>query len=105
MQSMIRKIIEMDKEARRLTDEARERREGSARAIERKKSEVSENFLTLARQRVEIIRKAEMNDAAEQWSEMEAQYAQVSQRLSDRYEQNGAQWIDAICARVINLED
>lgn len=102
---MIRKIIEQDKEARRLTDEAKARREGSARAIEQKKAEVSENFLTMARKRVDTIRTAEMRDAAEQWAVIEARYSGISRRLSDTYMENGQRWVDEICARVIDLDD
>ena len=64
MQDMIKKIIAIDKEARRLTDEARARRAGSSKAVEQKKAEVSENFLLLARKRIDIIRRASSQSAA-----------------------------------------
>ncbi|MBE6752973.1 MAG: hypothetical protein E7559_01240 [Ruminococcaceae bacterium] len=105
MKNMIRKVIAMDKEARRLTDDARARREGSARIIEQKKAEVSENFLTLARQRIDIIRAAEMRDAAEQWEQLEQQYAAVTARLDECRAQNADAWVDAIVDRVLTLED
>ncbi len=105
MQEMIRQIVEMDKNARRLTAEARERRAGSAQAIEQKKKEVSENYLSMARKRIDVIRGTEMADAAAEWEQREREQAQISARLNECYEKNREQWVSDIVARVISGED
>ena len=87
----------MDKEARRLTDEARRRRAGSADAVGQKKQEVSENYLLMARRRVDDIRTSEMNDAEEQWAAME--------RLEKCYEDYHEHWVSDIVARVLSGDD
>ena len=88
IQDMLRRIIEMDKSARQLTAEARERREGSAEAIEKKKTEVSENFISMARNRIYTIRKSEMADAEQQQREIEEHCAEMIKQLDGCYEKN-----------------
>lgn len=95
----------MDKEARRLTDEARRRRAGSADAVGQKKQEVSENYLLMARRRVDDIRTSEMNDAEKQWADMEKQYSAVSARLDKCYADHREQWVGSIVERVLSGDD
>lgn len=95
----------MDKEARRLTDEARRRRAGSADAVGQKKQEVSENYLLMARRRVDDIRTSEMNDAEEQWAAMEKQYSAISGRLDRCYNDHREQWVSSIVERVLSGDD
>ena len=105
MQDTIRKIIEIDKEARRLTDEARARRAGSAKAVEQKKHEASEGYLTLARQRIGIIRAAEEQDAADRWAELEKQNAEVARKLEEAYSAGREKWVSSIVSRVTSGDD
>lgn len=103
--TIVRRIIEMDKEARRLTDEARRRRAGSASAVGQKKQEVSENYLSMARKRVDDIRKSEMSDAQEQWSELEKRNGQTAKELEDLYQKKHVQWVESIVDRVLSEDD
>ena len=105
MNDTIRRIIEMDKEARRLTDEARRRRAGSAEAVGQKKQEVSDNYLAMARQRVDAIRSSELRDAEQQWQAMEKQYAAAGERLEKCYEDHHEQWVSDIVDRVLSGDD
>jgi len=55
-QEIIRKIIDMDKAAREATHDALERRTRTAHAAEKKKKEVTDTFISMARNRVDVIR-------------------------------------------------
>lgn len=103
--TIVRRIIEMDKEARRLTDEARRRRAGSASAADRKKQEVSENYLSMARKRVDDIRRSEMNDAQEQWEELEKRCALTAEKLEELYKKKRSEWVGSIVERVLSEDD
>lgn len=105
MQDMIKKIIEMDKEARRLNDEALQRRAGAAQAAAAKRSEVYENYLLMARNRVETIRKVEMQNAGEQIAVIEKRGEEAAARLREQYSANRQRWVDDIVAAVTEGED
>ena len=105
MQDMIKKIIEMDKEARRLNDEALQRRADAAKAASAKRSEVYENHLIMARNRVETIRKVEMQSLDEQLRAIDDRSAAVSARLQEQLAENRQRWVDEIVAAVTEGDD
>ncbi len=105
MQDMIKKIIEMDKEARRLNDEALQRRADAAQAAAAKRSEVYENHLIMARNRVETIRKVEMQSVGEQLKAIDDRGAEISERLRQQTEANRQRWVDEIVAAVTEGDD
>ena len=105
MQDMIKKIIEIDKEARRLNDEALERRAGAAQAAAAKRSEVYENYLHMARNRVETIRKVEMQSVDEQIKAIDSRSSEASARMRRELETNRQQWVEEIVAAVTEGDD
>ncbi|MBE6760422.1 MAG: hypothetical protein E7554_10145 [Ruminococcaceae bacterium] len=105
MQDMIKKIIEMDKEARRLNDEALQRRADAAQAAAAKRTEVYDNYLLMARNRVETIRKVEMQSVDEQLRAIDDRSAEVSARLQEQLDANRRRWVDEIVAAVTEGDD
>jgi len=105
MQDMIKRIIEMDKEARRLNDEALQRRADAAQAAAAKRSEVYDNYLLMARNRVETIRKVEMQSVGEQLRAIDDRSAAVSARLQEQLRANRQSWVEQIVAAVTEGDD
>ena len=103
--TIVRRIVEMDKEARRLTEEARRRRAGTASAAGRKRQEVSDNYLSMARKRIDDIRGSEMSDAQEQWERMEKQLEQTARGLEELYERKAEEWVDSIVERALSGDE
>jgi len=104
-QQLIQRIIDMDKDARRLMNDAMERRAGSAKAVHEKKQEVSDNFISMARKRVDVIRHTEMEHAAQQLEQGNQRRQVISQRMNEQYEAHREEWVSAIVDRVINGDD
>ena len=104
-QQLIQKIIDIDKEARRLMSEAADRRAGSAQAVQQKKQDVSDNFISMARKRVDVIRTTEMEHAAHQLEQGNERRQQTAQRMEEQYETNREAWVSAIVSRVTNGDD
>ncbi len=105
MQEMIKKLIEMDKEARRLTDEARQRKAGSAEAAAEKRREVFDGYLQMASNRVDTIRKVEMENAGEQVKAIDERCRKAEEAMRQRAEANREQWISRIVAAVTEGDD
>lgn len=100
MQDMIKRIVDMDKRARELTEEARSRRAGSTEAVARKKEEVRKNYIDLAQKRIEAIERSEMRDAQENWKDIEAKHAGIAEKLDRTYEEKKDQWVSELVERV-----
>ena len=100
MQQMIKKLIEMDKEARRLTDEARQRKAGSAEAAAQKRREVFDGYLGMASNRVDTIRRVEMESAAEQAQAIDRRCEAAVAAMRAKAEACSEEWISAIVAAV-----
>lgn len=105
MQQMIKKLIEMDKEARRLTGEARQRKADSAQAAEEKRREVFDGYLGMASNRVDTIRKVELESAGEQAKAIDGRCEAASAAMRKKFEDNREQWVSRIVAAVTEGED
>lgn len=105
MQNTIKKIIEMDKDARRLTDEARERRAGSATAADCKRREVFDSYLLMARNRVDTIRKVETRSVEEQIAAINSASEDRARVLRDRFKSEGAAWVEELVLDVTQGDD
>lgn len=104
-QEIIRKIIDMDKAAREATHDAMERRTRTAHAADKKKQEVTDTFISMARNRVDVIRNTEVQHAAAQLAEGNKQREAVAERIDRQYETHREEWVNAIVSRVIDGDD
>ncbi len=105
MNNFIRRIIDIDKAARELTQEAIERRATTSKAAEDKKTEVSENYISMARKRVDVIRTTEVDSAKKQLNGFCEQCEAISKRMHAEYDTNHSEWVSAIVERVVNGDD
>ncbi|MDD6395056.1 MAG: hypothetical protein ACI4IJ_06875 [Acutalibacteraceae bacterium] len=101
MQDMVKRIVEMDKHARELTDEAKRLKVGSEDRILAKKEELRRTYEEKVNARLELIRQAEVKTAEDELKLILEKQKKVEQNLNDLYAQNCDAWVDAIVARVI----
>jgi len=105
MQDMIKKIIQMDKDARRLNEEALQRKADSAQAAAAKRQEVFDSYLLMARNRVETIRKVEMQSAEEQIKAIDERSQAAADNLRGKLKECREQWVSDIVTAVTEGED
>lgn len=104
MQDMVERIVEMDKRARELTDEAKRLRVGSEDRLRAKKEALRKGYLDRAAERVELIKKAEVRNAESEWKDVQERLAQTGRQLDERYAAMGDEWVAHIVARVTGDE-
>lgn len=104
MQDMVERIVEMDKRARELTDEAKKLRVGSEDRLKAKKQELRQGYQDRANERVELIKKAEVKTAEGELKAILEKQKQVQQQLDDLYAEKGDEWVAKIVARVTGDE-
>lgn len=104
MQDMVKRIVEMDKHARELTDEAKRLKVGSEDRISAKKEELRRTYEEKVNTRLELIRQAEVKTAEDEFKLILEKQKKIKENLNDLYAQNCDAWVEAIVARVIGDE-
>lgn len=100
MQDMVKRIVEMDKHARELTDEANRLKVGSEDNLNEKKEELRKSYDEKVKQRLELIRKAEIKASEDELKAVLERQEQLENKLNQAYAQNGDAWVSQIVARV-----
>lgn len=99
MQDMVERIVEMDKHARELTDEAKRLRVGSEDRIRAKKEELRQGYRDRAEERVELIKKAEAKTAEVELRGILERQRKIGEQLDALYAEKGDEWVAKIVAR------
>lgn len=105
MKTLIKRIIEMDNEAREITDAARREKIEAEHEIEEKANALRTEYLERARRRAQINAENERTINRQKWQRTQAQYQKQEDRLQALFEQNGDALVEALVARVLNGEN
>ncbi len=101
MQDMIKQIVEMDRKAREITDAAQLEKVNSEKEITIRREEIRNDYLEKARKRIARNEPDERAAAEANWEIVKQNYAELSQKLDERYQEMGDKWVSTIVARVI----
>ncbi len=100
MEDMIAKIVEMDKKARDMTDEAQQKRLEYEQHIARKKERIKNDYLERAKKRIAINQQTAQKKADSTLEMIRKRDEAIIQALESSYEKNCESWVDTIVARV-----
>lgn len=102
MQDMLKKIVDMDEQARKLTEQAEEQKIESQKDIEQATAKIHNEYLERARKRIKTNEAAEKEAAEKKWLETQAAQEQAAKDMDALYAQKGQQWVQSIVENVIN---
>lgn len=101
MQDIIKKIIEIDRMAQKITDDTIALRKEAEASIEADKQELREKYIEKARHRIGIMTETEENFLKEALATIDKRHTDVAADLNSVYEQNRQGWVNEIYTRVI----
>ncbi|CDZ24457.1 hypothetical protein CCDG5_1343 [[Clostridium] cellulosi] len=101
MQDIIKKIIEIDKTAQKMTNDALALKEQIKSSIEQDKKDLRDKYIQRARRRIEVTAQTEEKFLQEALDEIKARYDGISTKLKEQYELNHERWAEEIYKRVI----
>lgn len=101
MQDIIKKIIEVDRMAQKMTDDALALKGEAEKSIENDKKALREKYIQRARKRIEVTAATEEKFLEESLDEIKNKYSGIAANLQENYEQNHAKWAGEIYKRVI----
>lgn len=102
MKDMIARILDMDKKARGLTDEAQQSKIDYEKEIIRTKEKIKNDYLGRAKERIRINQQAAQKKADEELKRIESKNALVIEALNKTRSENHDKWVEAIVERVLS---
>ena len=101
MQDIIQKIIEIDKNAQKMTEEARQSRLEAEKAVHAEMDKLRSEYLERAHARIRKTQATEEAFQMEALKEIERKHNVTADSLRGMYEQNREKWVDQLFNRVI----
>ena len=102
MQDMLKKIIEMDEQARLVKEKAQQEKAATENEITLTKKKIYNDYIERAKDRVKKNLEVDKANAEKNWEKAQARHNQAMQSLNSMYEENGDKWVDEIVNRVIS---
>ncbi|MGI6260847.1 MAG: hypothetical protein ACOYJR_03300 [Acutalibacteraceae bacterium] len=102
MEDMIKRIIEMDRQARQITEQAQSAKLNSTAAIEKKKQRLRDEYLAQARAQVEQNNETEQNAANRDWDQIQQRYSRRAQKLDEQFAANREKWVAQLFERTLS---
>lgn len=101
MNTMVNKLLDVDRQARQLLDEAKQYYEKTIEEIDREKEEIRQRYTERATGRVERVRQSETANLEEAISKIKAGTAEKYRRMEALYDARHTQWEEALFLRCI----
>jgi hypothetical protein len=101
VQDIIKKIIEIDHMAQKMTDDALALKGEAESSIDKDKKSLREKYMQRAKRRIDVTAKTEEKFLEEALDEIKSKYSGVASVLNQNFNENHKQWAEEIYKRVI----
>lgn len=101
MQDMLKKIIEMDEQARLVKEKAIQEKAATESEIINTKQKIYDDYIDRAKERVRKNLEIDKENAEKSWQATKAKHEQALVLLENQDKENHDKWVDEIVARVI----
>lgn len=101
MEDMIARIVEMDKKARDMTEQAQKNKLDYENQIIAKRESIKTDFLERAKKRIAINREAAQKKADTTLQQAETRNRAIIEKMETDYDRLGDAWVDTIVQRVL----
>ena len=102
MEEMIKRIIDMDKKAREITEAAQREKLDSEKEIAENAKKLREEYLEKARRRIQVNAETERTLAEQEWRRQKAKYDKQREDLEASYGAHHEEWVKQIVANVLS---
>ena len=102
MQDMLKRIIEMDEQARLVKEQAKKEKAATEQEIIETKKKIYDEYIERAKDRVRKNFEVDKANAEKEWEIKKAQHQVLSDNLDKMYSENHDLWVEQIVTRVTN---
>lgn len=101
--SLINQILEVERSARALSDEALERQAHMDETLAAEKEKIMERYLTRAEERLQILERSEQEKKARSLAAQDARLAETGRKMERTYARYGDNWVDTMFHQVVDI--
>jgi hypothetical protein len=101
MQNLMKQIVDMDREARAITDSAQKEKVDSEKEVTERREEIRKKYLEAARERIAKNEPLEREASEKEWIEKNKKNEVIMKKMNDLYTEKGDQWVSEITERII----
>lgn len=101
MQDMLKKIIEMDEQARLVKEQAQQEKAATEQEIIDTKKRIYNEYIERAKIRVEKNLEVDRANAQKQWEKSQVKNEEIINELETSFSENSEKWADEIVKRVL----
>lgn len=101
MQDLLKKIIEMDEQARKIEQQAKDEKIKSEEEIEKLKETIYNDYIVRAKDRVEKNIAVDRANADQRLADSQAKAEHLKEEMNRLYRENHNKWIDEIVQRAL----
>lgn len=98
-QDVIRQLVEMDKHARTMVEDAQSQRRRAELELAQTQAKLEKDIIERAQTRIQKIKSETTNEAERRRQEIETEGKRAMQQLIESYEASHQKWEDALFAR------
>ena len=101
MQDLLKRIIEMDEQARKIEQQAKDEEIKSEAEVEQLKEQIYNDYIVRAKDRVEKNIAVDRENADKRYAQAKQHQQDMKQEMNRLYEQNKDSWVDEIVKRAL----
>lgn len=102
VQEVIKKIIEMDEDARKLKEKAELDKINARKLVAEARENVHREYIERAKERAEKNAAMEQKAADEKWEQLCRKHDEISRNMEKRFSENCDEWTKTIVSNVLN---
>ena len=99
MQDLLKRIIEMDEQARKIEQQAKDEKLRSETEVEQLKEQIYNDYIVRAKDRVEKNIAIDRENADKKYAQAQQHNETMKQEMNRLYQQNKDSWVDEIVKR------
>lgn len=101
MKTVLNSLIDVDKQARKIVDDAKSYQETVSAEIEQEKKKYAEAYQSRAQARIEKVKKEEESKSSEEKDVLQQNYTSLIQKMDALYDEKHLQWEEQLFALCI----
>lgn len=102
MQDLLKKIIEMDEQARQIERQAKDEKLKSEEEVEQLKEQIYNDYIVRAKERIEKNIAVDRANADRRIADGKARTAEMKAQMNRLYQEKKDSWVDEIVSRVLS---
>lgn len=102
MQDLLKRIIEMDEQARKIEQQAKDEKLRSETEVEQLKEQIYNDYIVRAKVRIEKNIAVDRENADKKYAQAQLRNEEIKQEMNRLYTEKKDSWVDAIVKRAIN---